>query len=276
MGLFRKHFLKKLAKHIGQLDDQDFLFRGWTWPKEEVEQLAKIETQVLVDLYSIHSELPNHRRYKKAIEILKELQKDLNNLLRKYPGRSLTVQEEKNIQQLVTDLKKFLYVPTGYDLEGKGRQVDKQRSYPPTMCVNEALTYRKETLKIMKEWRDKHRPFRPKEYSDEAVELKLEKFRWISDRLAEVYKIRKPLVRVGKITAKSWRGSGSSGTSYYTKHNHRITINGKFSVITFLHEFGHARGFDEVDTVMWSINIFRIIFPKSFKKLRGSGHMALG
>ena len=63
-----------------------------------------------------------------------------------------------------------------------------------------------------------------------------------------------------------WRGD--SGASSYTGGNHHITLRGKRSVLTALHEFAHARGYGETGAVWWSVNAFRLTWPKSFAKLR--------
>jgi hypothetical protein len=39
-------------------------------------------------------------------------------------------------------------------------------------------------------------------------------------------------------------------------------VMGGLSVVTYLHEFGHALGKDERQTCAWSINLFRRIFPR--------------
>lgn len=50
------------------------------------------------------------------------------------------------------------------------------------------------------------------------------------------------------------------------------TSRNKFSVLTFLHEFGHALGKNEKETCKWSINLFRQYFPKSFARLMPVRH----
>lgn len=60
------------------------------------------------------------------------------------------------------------------------------------------------------------------------------------------------------------------GSCYFPVGNVIImqeTGRDRFSVLTFLHEFGHALGKNEKETCKWSINLFRQYFPKSFAKL---------
>ena len=50
---------------------------------------------------------------------------------------------------------------------------------------------------------------------------------------------------------------GSSGSSNYRSHPfHRIELRGRFSVVTFLHEFAHAGGLGERGACRWSVNLF--------------------
>jgi hypothetical protein len=47
------------------------------------------------------------------------------------------------------------------------------------------------------------------------------------------------------------------------------------SVVTYLHEFAHARGSDERRACRWSINLFRRCFPRSFARCRQVRHMLI-
>ena len=165
------------------------------------------------------------------------------------------------------------YYPTGMFLEGRGLQPDRGRGYPPLVPVNEDLSFRPETLTLLREWRDVKKPFLPKDYSLSAVDAKLAKFRWLAAGLARIYDIRVPRVEVGVIDAVTWSEPGSSGSSNYSRAGHVIIVDGKFSVVTFLHEFGHARGFDETDAVLWSVNVFKRVFPKSFARAGRDSHL---
>ncbi|MBA3776946.1 MAG: hypothetical protein H0X11_10975 [Betaproteobacteria bacterium] len=66
----------------------------------------------------------------------------------------------------------------------------------------------------------------------------------------------------------------TEGADCYIPGRREIRLHGgQLSVVTFLHEFGHARGFDERRTCRWSINLFRKCFPRSFARCRQVGHM---
>lgn len=65
---------------------------------------------------------------------------------------------------------------------------------------------------------------------------------------------------------------GHSGASHYSPGGHRIVMVGKLSVVTFLHEFAHAQGCDEQEACRWSINLFRLTFPRQYSRLIHVGH----
>ena len=57
-------------------------------------------------------------------------------------------------------------------------------------------------------------------------------------------------------------------SSYYTPHI--VVLTGKKSLITVLHEYTHSLGFGEVAATWWSTNVFKLLYPKSFDKLKHS------
>lgn len=57
-----------------------------------------------------------------------------------------------------------------------------------------------------------------------------------------------------------------SGASCYGP-GHRITLSGRLSIITTLHEFTHARGYGETGAVWWSVNCFRNVWPRAYERL---------
>ena len=66
---------------------------------------------------------------------------------------------------------------------------------------------------------------------------------------------------------------GPSGGSHYEPSRQRIVIVGKLSVVTYLHEFGHAQGMGEKESCRWSINLFKRCFPRQYGRLVHVGHM---
>lgn len=99
------------------------------------------------------------------------------------------------------------------------------------------------------------------------IDSRKEKFHRLNHDLAEAYSMPEPDLSFGVIDGSD------SGSSYYHPTRHQIVLNGRLSVMTYLHEFGHARGMDEGDACRWSINLFRRCFPQSFSRLIQRGHM---
>lgn len=94
------------------------------------------------------------------------------------------------------------------------------------------------------------------------------KLRTLNKELADIYGIEPPqVVFVRKF---------AYGCCYFPVGNVIIMENesdGRYSVVTFLHEFGHALGKGEKATCRWSINLFRKHFPKSYARLVPKGHL---
>lgn len=66
-----------------------------------------------------------------------------------------------------------------------------------------------------------------------------------------------------------------SGASHYNHRRRLIVMEGRFSVVTFLHEFAHAMGFNEHEAVYWSTNLFAKTFPEKLGALEARGHMLI-
>ena len=64
-----------------------------------------------------------------------------------------------------------------------------------------------------------------------------------------------------------------SGNSCFIPAMNTIILRGRLSVVTYLHEVGHARGMNERRAARWSINLFRRCFPKSCSRVTFDGHM---
>lgn len=96
---------------------------------------------------------------------------------------------------------------------------------------------------------------------------RLEKFRRCIGRLSRVYGIEEPRVVRGIVRR------GSSGASCYVPAVHTITLSGRLSVVTMLHEFAHAMGKGERGAVKWSVNLFRRVWPEQFERCEHEGHV---
>ena len=124
--------------------------------------------------------------------------------------------------------------------------------YPTSVeeVLDDNIRYRAGTNEAVIKFKKLH-PWRG---STEEIQHKL---RQLNKDLAEVYKIEEPqLVFVTKFVY---------GCCYFPVGNLIIMEqerNGQYSVVTFLHEFGHALGKNEKSTCRWSINLFASISPK--------------
>lgn len=65
----------------------------------------------------------------------------------------------------------------------------------------------------------------------------------------------------------------SSLSSNFNPRTNTITMNGKPSIITALHEYAHALGEDEFGACVYSFQLFSAVFPKAYAKLKWCGHM---
>jgi hypothetical protein len=139
----------------------------------------------------------------------------------------------------------------------------KRDPYPKTVAevLDDKLKYRKETENALEKFKSLH------PWSGTKQEIQ-DKLRILNDDLAKVYKIESPqIVFVRKFVY---------GCCYFPIGNLIVLEHekdGKYSVITFLHEFGHALGKNEKETCKWSINLFRKYFPESYNKLTPKGHL---
>lgn len=135
--------------------------------------------------------------------------------------------------------------------------------YPETVAevLDDSIKYRAGTDEAMIEFKKSH-PWKG------TLEEMRSKLRSLNENLAKVYKIKTPqVVFVEKFVY---------GCCYFPVGNLIIMErekDGRYSVVTFLHEFGHALGKGEKGTCKWSINLFRKHFPRSFEKLEPRGHL---
>lgn len=132
------------------------------------------------------------------------------------------------------------------------------RDYPDNPMVDyDGFRLKRSVARALDEFKAA-RPFRLE--GDEFVAL----VSALYGELATAYDIPEPTVT----HAGPWEGD--SGSSTYSPVEHHVTLRGRRSVLTALHEFAHARGYGETGAVWWSVNAFRLTFPRSFAKLGGS------
>lgn len=115
------------------------------------------------------------------------------------------------------------------------------------------------TIEILKEFKEAN-PWRG------TIDERKEKFRVAFRKMRELYGIgRSRLTFAVPNRVSQWRASGWSS---YNRSTGRITLRGRLSVITFLHEFGHALGKGEKGAVKFSLNLFEKVFPEQWEKLQ--------
>jgi hypothetical protein len=135
-------------------------------------------------------------------------------------------------------------------------------NYPATVAevLDDRTTFKPAALRAVRAFA------RAKPWRGTVAERK-HKFRRLNRALAAAYGIVPPRLAFAGVEADAF-----SGASCYRAATHTITLAGRLSVLTYLHEFAHARGFDERQAVRWSVNLFRRVFTRSFARLHHVGH----
>lgn len=104
-------------------------------------------------------------------------------------------------------------------------------------------------------------------------EQRLRAYTELLNELCDIYHIRRATLSYeGDMNDPSPQASGNSS---YCGHTHHITLGGRWSVTTFLHEFTHARGFSERYAIVWSNSLFKKTFHAEASRLTSVGHMAV-
>ena len=124
--------------------------------------------------------------------------------------------------------------------------------------LDDAVRFRPTTFQAVKAFAES-RPWQG------SLEERIAKFRKVNHDLAVAYHVPEPQLVFGRLDG------GSSDSSFYDPTRHQIVLNGKLSVVTFLHEFAHARGMGEVGACRWSIILCRRCFPQCVARLVGLG-----
>jgi hypothetical protein len=135
--------------------------------------------------------------------------------------------------------------------------------YPDTVSevLDDNIKYRSGTNEAIERFK-KSNPWKG------SVQEKQDKFRNLNEELSKVYNIETPQIVFVEQFAY--------GCCYFPVGNLIVMEqerDGRYSVVTFLHEYGHALGKNEQATCKWSINLFRKHFPESFAKLKPKGHL---
>lgn len=138
----------------------------------------------------------------------------------------------------------------------------RDENYPSSVdeVLDSAVRFRPAALRAVRRFA------RSKPWQGTLVE-RWQKFLRLNRDLAVVYVIEVPMLVLSGI------GKGDSGMSCYVPAMHTIKLRGRLSVVTYLHEFAHARGMGERKACGWSLNLFYRCFPRSSKRLRFEGHL---
>ena len=148
--------------------------------------------------------------------------------------------------------------------------IDQYPEKPFTIPV-EKIPRWKEVVEALKQFREMN-PWRG---SDEE---RFTKFTWLHDRLNQIYGLN---VKFISLVKKPYR---SSEDSVYDPLTNTIVLVGRWSVITFLHEWGHVLDHSskwhyklplhgEHWAVAFSTTLFKHVFPDKYAKLKKTGHM---
>jgi hypothetical protein len=139
------------------------------------------------------------------------------------------------------------------------------RGYPDTVaeCLGDRIKFRRGVVAAVRAF-SRERPW------SGTLEERERKFARLNEALGAAYEMPVPELRFAGID-----GSFSGASSCRRRGGGRpavITMRGRLSVVTFLHEFAHALGRDEHGACRWSINLFRRAFPEQYARLRADGH----
>lgn len=96
------------------------------------------------------------------------------------------------------------------------------------------------------------------------IEQRKMKFQWLHDRFNEIFGRRVSLHFEVPNDIKLWYFSGSS---YYSPLTDSIHLKGRLSVITFMHEWGHAIGLGQREAQEWAVGLFKTVFPEKMANL---------
>ena len=145
---------------------------------------------------------------------------------------------------------------------------DAVTDYPSSLEeIIDDVNYRKETINALKRFK-RLNPWKG------DLDSRITKFCKLHLSLCEIYGIDVKFRCHPSILENS-----HSGQSNYNPISRTITLHGRLSVLTFLHEWGHAlKGRSEREACRWSVNLFRRVFPDNFERLRNNarGHFLSG
>lgn len=139
--------------------------------------------------------------------------------------------------------------------------------YPtPEEILNEKIILLKEEIEYFKKW--KNREWKTaKETQIQKEYTKILALRVLVREISFIHNEKPPSI-IATLTPATKNKSASY--NHITKDIHLYNT----SIITTLHELGHhLYGKSELLACAYSVHLFKLVFPKAFKKLRWEGHL---
>ena len=133
--------------------------------------------------------------------------------------------------------------------------------YPVSVdeCLDDSFRFRRGVVAAVRRFAER-RPWRGDQF----------------DRLCKLLSLHWELCSLYRINPSLSHHAGDdshSFESHFDEQREAIRLVGRISVVTYLHEFAHATGKDEVSACRWSLNLFRRVFPHQFSRLTAKGHV---
>lgn len=130
--------------------------------------------------------------------------------------------------------------------------------------IDDTMTFKPEAIRALREFK----ALRTGRGSDDD---RLAGMQTLIDALASAYEVRCPV----RVVARDINGGFSGNSSVRLMEDVNvppyflITMTGKLSIITLLHEFAHIRfnSGNQVKVQKWAVNLFRKVYPRQFEQL---------
>jgi hypothetical protein len=136
--------------------------------------------------------------------------------------------------------------------------------YPESVkeVLDDKMKFRKGVLSAMRKFA-KQKPWRG------TLPERVAKLDELLSKLSAIYGVDRPTL----ITDDLRDDATDSSASFYLPVFREIHLRGKYSVLTFLHEFAHALGKSEWQACRWSLSLFKRVFRRQYGRCIHDGHM---
>jgi len=199
--------------------------------------------------------------------------KELKNIL----SDTDMVEFDEEFQFEMADLVEFVHkinsifereVPAHLQPVRQFRRSSGRHGYPGDPLIDPEAKFKRASIAALKKYRQA-KPF--KKAGESFMDWTQRRFLLLKELVTTIAKAeggRVPELRMENVMpGASSAGGGGLRSSYYSPAGHFITMIGKLSLTTLLHELGHALGYDEYGAVYFSVNLHR----KVYKDLWDSG-----